>query len=84
MITRNSYYGVPFVFCGLKHRGEIDFGIINGGKIFQCDDIALPSSRFETISPQLIKEISLEAVKLMPKKPSLTTLFEKKKSDTTK
>ena len=82
--TAYSSYGVPFVFCGLTHRGEIDFGIINGGKIFQCDDIALPSSRFETISPQLIKEISLEAEKLMPKKPSLTTLFEKKKSDTTK
>ena len=82
--TAYSSYGVPFVFCGLKHRGEIDFGIINGGKIFQCDDIALPSSRFETISPQLIKEISSEAEKLMPKKPSLTTLFEKKKSDTTK
>lgn len=63
-----SSYHIPIGFYGLEHIDDIENGIINGGSIFQCDELALPSSKLERIPLDTIKELMLDAEKLAPKR----------------
>ncbi len=71
-----SIFRTPIVFYGLQHIDDIETGIISGGKIFQCDEMALPSSRIEKIDSDTLDFLIDDAKKLAPKR----ILFEKVKN----
>ncbi len=78
ILSAYSSYHIPFVFYGLEHIDDIETGIINGGSIFQCDELALPSSKLEKIPLETIEYLLKDAEKLAPKRIQ-SDLIEKAK-----
>lgn len=68
-------YKVPLVYYGLKDIEDIELGVHYSGKIFQCDEVKLPSSHIESIDLTEIDEIMLDTQKLAPKY-SIKGIFE--------
>lgn len=68
ILSAYSSYHHPFMFYGLNHIDDIETGIINEGTIFQCDEIALPSSKLEKIPQETIYYLYKDAQKLSPKR----------------
>ena len=64
--TTYSAYHVPLVFYGLKSISEMEFGIHYGGRIFQCQELAMPSSRIEDLEQDLVDEIMETTIRLVP------------------
>lgn len=64
--TNYSQYHVPIIYYGLEHIDDIEIGLIHGGRLFQCDEVALPSSRLEQINEDTIEFLMDDARKLVP------------------
>ena len=64
--TTYANYKVPFVYQGLKDFDDIELGVYFGGTIFQCDELALPSSQLENIDESKIEKICSETKNLGP------------------
>lgn len=62
-----SLYRVPIVYYGLKDFDDIELGVHFGGRIFQCDELALRSSHIELIDPIKIEEVMSDTKNLAPK-----------------
>jgi hypothetical protein len=60
-------YKVPLVYCGLKTYDDIELGVHYGGNMFQCAEMAMPSSRIEDIQNAVIEEIQADTKYLGPK-----------------
>ena len=62
-----SLYRVPIVYYGLKDFNDIELGAHFGGRIFQCDELALRSSHVELIDPNKIEEVISDTRNLIPR-----------------
>lgn len=75
-----SVYKVPLVYYGLVDFDDVELGVHYGGNIFQCDELALPSSHIENIDKHKIVEIISDTKNLMPKN-SINIIQESKKEN---
>ena len=66
--TYYTPYKTPLVFYGLDHIDDIETGIVNGGRIFECKEVSQPSSRLENINEESIDFLKSDAKKLAPKR----------------
>lgn len=67
-IIGSSYqdYPAPIVYFGLKDFNDIELGAHFGGRIFQCDALALPSSKAEELDPEKVNYVIKETENLFP------------------
>lgn len=66
--SQYSPYKVPLVFYGLSHTDDIETGVMYGGRIFQCDEVGLPSSRLEKIDAEVMEYLLKDAKSLIPER----------------
>lgn len=66
--TYYTPFKTPLVFYGLDHIDEIETGIVNGGRIFECKEVSQPSSRLENIDEESIDFLKSDAKKLAPRR----------------
>ncbi len=66
--TYYTPYKTPLVFYGLDHIDDIETGIVNGGRIFECKEVSQPSSRLESIEEESIDFLKSDAKKLAPRR----------------
>lgn len=72
-------FRVPLVYYDLTHIDDVETCILNGGRIFECEEIAMPSSRPELVDEESLDFLIKDAKKLAPKRIQFD-LFEKAKS----
>lgn len=72
-----SSYRVPIVYYGLKKFSGIELAVHYGGKIFQCDELALPSSRIELLDQDKVDEIVEDTKNLGPRPTDNFSYLEK-------
>lgn len=75
-IIETNYFGynVPLVFFGLKDFDDIELCAHYSGTIFQCDQLALPSSRFESLEEEKVVYIDKVTKSLLPHHEETITL----------
>ncbi len=69
----HTQFKTPIVFYDLDNIDDIETGIVNGGKIFECREVSKMSSRLEAIDEDSIDFLKADAKKLAPKR----ILFDK-------
>ncbi len=69
----HTQFKTPMVFYNLDNIDDIETGIVNGGKIFECKEVSKMSSRLEAIDEDSIDFLKADAKKLAPKR----ILFDK-------
>lgn len=69
----HTQFKTPIVFYDLDNIDDIETGIVNGGKIFECKEVSKMSSRLEAIDEDSIDFLKADAKKLAPKR----ILFDK-------
>ncbi len=69
----HTQFKTPIVFYNLDNIDDIETGIVNGGKIFECKEVSKMSSRLEAIDEDSIDFLKADAKKLAPKR----ILFDK-------
>lgn len=74
-----SPFRVPLVYYDLAHIDDVETSILNGGRIFECAEIAMPSSRLENVDEDSLNFLIHDAKKLAPKRIQFDIL-EKAKS----
>lgn len=67
-IIENNYvpYNVPIVYTDLKDIDDIELGAHYSGTIFQCEKLALPSSRLEKLEEDMVEMIDEHTKDLRP------------------
>ena len=72
--TNYFNYDVPLVFFGLKDFDDIELCAHYSGTIFQCDQLALPSSRFEPLDAEKVAYVDKVTKSLLPHHEETITL----------
>lgn len=62
-----TLYHAPLLYSGLKDFDDIELTAHFGGQIFECEELALPSSKLQDLDPEKVKDILDDTKNLVPK-----------------
>ena len=75
-------FPAPLIYSGLKDFNDIELPAHFGGRIFECDALALPSSRAEELNPDRVSYVMKETTSLLTHKPTAPSSNDRKATAT--